>query len=87
MCDDDATSELRVKTVKYFKGLVETSTLIERPMEGYSGALLQGRSPGASPSLSAATAFSHIHIGTGVGGVTPASLGAPASSAAGSGSA
>lgn len=82
MCDDDATSELRVKTVKYFKGLVETQEqLLHRPMEGYAGTALQGRSPGASPSLGASapsTAFSHIHIGSGVGGVSPANLGLPA---------
>ena len=38
VCDDDATSELRVKTVRYFKGIQETQeNLLRRPMEGYSG--------------------------------------------------
>lgn len=38
VCDEDATLELRVKTVRYFKGIQETQeTLLRRPMEGYSG--------------------------------------------------
>ena len=36
MCDEDATLELRVKTVKYFKGLMETHELIHQPMDGHN---------------------------------------------------
>ena len=35
-CDDDATMELRVKTVKYFKGLMETQKMMNsKPPMGY----------------------------------------------------
>lgn len=35
VCDEDATMELRVKTVKYFKGLMEThSKMLGKDMEG-----------------------------------------------------
>jgi hypothetical protein len=38
VCDEDATAELTVKTVKYFKGIQETmTTLLKAPMTGYSG--------------------------------------------------
>lgn len=43
-CDDDATMELRVKTVKYFKGLMETQKMMNpKPPMGYQS------SSGASP--------------------------------------
>jgi hypothetical protein len=45
VCDEDATMELRVKTVKYFKGLQETqANLLHLPMEGYAGTHI-GSSP------------------------------------------
>lgn len=53
MCDDDATSELRVKTVRYFKGIQETQeALLHRPMEGYSGHALKSghHSPSFGPT-------------------------------------
>ena len=35
VCDDDATMELRVKTVKYFKGLMEThNRMLHRQSSG-----------------------------------------------------
>lgn len=38
VCDEDATNELRVKTVKYFKGLRQThNNMLGLPMEGYCG--------------------------------------------------
>ncbi len=38
VCDDDATLELRVKTVRYFKGLQETmEKLSSKPSAGYEG--------------------------------------------------
>jgi glucosamine-6-phosphate deaminase len=37
-CDDDATLDLKVKTVRYFKGIQETQeTLVRAPMTGYMG--------------------------------------------------
>jgi hypothetical protein len=51
VCDEDATMELKVKTVKYFKGLQETqANLLHLPMEGYSGTHM------ASPIAHAAAA-------------------------------
>lgn len=39
VADEDATLELRVKTVRYFKGIQETQeTLLRKPLEGYTGA-------------------------------------------------
>lgn len=36
VCDEEATLELRVKTVKYFKGLQEThSRMLGKPMSGH----------------------------------------------------
>jgi glucosamine-6-phosphate deaminase len=50
VCDEDATSELRVKTVRYFKGIQETQeTLLHRPNEGYTGHLSATRSPVLTP--------------------------------------
>ena len=34
MCDEDATAELRVKTVKYFKGLMQTREEFTIPENG-----------------------------------------------------
>ena len=76
VCDEEATGELRVKTVKYFKGIQETMTnLLKRPMIGYSGR----HSPRTSPSLGATAAAA--------ADVPPAPLdgGAAAGSGAGSG--
>jgi len=45
VADEDATLELRVKTVRYFKGIQETQeTLLRKPLEGYTGAGSGGRS-------------------------------------------
>lgn len=54
VCDEDATLELRVKTVRYFKGIQDTQDrLVRKPMEGYLGAggglSSKGKSPIASP--------------------------------------
>ena len=48
-CDEDSTMELRVKTVKYFKGLMDTANLLGggSPMLGY-----RSSSGGASPKAS-----------------------------------
>lgn len=32
ICDDDATLELKVKTVRYFKGLMETQECMDREL-------------------------------------------------------
>jgi hypothetical protein len=40
VCDEDATLELKVKTVRYFKGIQETmENLLRKPMEGYAGSV------------------------------------------------
>lgn len=44
VCDEDATLELRVKTVKYFKGLQETASSLKQPMIGDVGAALRAPS-------------------------------------------
>jgi glucosamine-6-phosphate deaminase len=45
VCDEDATLELRVKTVRYFKGIQETQeTLLRKPFEGYTGSSGSGSS-------------------------------------------
>lgn len=46
MCDEDATLELKVKTVKYFKGIQETQEkVLGIPMEGYAGRVVREASP------------------------------------------
>lgn len=50
VCDKDATQELKVRTVEYFRGIQETmETLVRRPMEGYAGTMI--RPVTASPLL------------------------------------
>ena len=45
-CDEDATMELRVKTVKYFKGLMDTANLLGggKSMLGYQSSMSGGSS-------------------------------------------
>ena len=63
VCDEDATLELKVKTVRYFKGIQSTQEhLLRTPMEGYSGAVK------ASPALRA------VVLPHGVPGSTTAGL-------------
>ena len=56
VCDEDATLELRVKTVKYFKGLQETNKRLKLPMIGDAGSAMRFNIPqtgsprGLSPS-------------------------------------
>lgn len=46
VCDEDATLELKVKTVKYFKGIQETQEkVLGIPMEGYAGRVVREASP------------------------------------------
>jgi|EP00945_MAST-04E_sp_MAST-4E-sp1_P004515 glucosamine-6-phosphate deaminase len=45
VCDEDATLELRVKTVKYFKGLQQTNKKLKIPMIGDTGAALRTITP------------------------------------------
>jgi hypothetical protein len=77
VCDDDATSELRVKTVRYFKGIQETQeALLHRPMDGYSGTALAGAGRGTSPVLGptgstpSAIFASTVHLGAASGSTT-----------------
>ncbi|RYG52919.1 hypothetical protein EON67_00060 [archaeon] len=50
VCDEDATMELKVKTVRYFKGIQMTmEELLRKPMEGYSGTSM--RSPQHVPIM------------------------------------
>ena len=54
VCDEDATLELRVKTVLYFKGIQQTQEqLVRKPMDGYMG-IGQVSSP-SHPSSTSAT--------------------------------
>ena len=53
VCDEDATLELRVKTVKYFKGLQETNQKLKKPMIGDTGAALRSATPRISSSRGA----------------------------------
>jgi glucosamine-6-phosphate deaminase len=42
-CDEDATLECKVKTIRYFKGLQATQLkLLQLPMQGYSGTMSRG---------------------------------------------
>lgn len=51
-CDEDATLECKVKTIRYFKGLQDTQLkLLQLPMDGYGGASL---TRGSSVSSAAA---------------------------------
>ena len=59
MCDEDATLELRVKTVHYFKGLQKTAGAIEEVDFGYDAHRLQR----------AASASSAAEAGGGGGGL------------------
>jgi len=43
-CDEDSTMELRVKTVKYFKGLMDTANLLGNRMLGYASSSSSPRS-------------------------------------------
>ncbi len=45
VCDEDATLELRVKTVKYFKGLQETNKRLKMPMIGDAGSAMRSNTP------------------------------------------
>ena len=71
VCDDDATLELRVKTVRYFKGLQETMEKLSRG-GGYEGNPAIGNG-GLRAAQSPIVQLPHgvpgaIHIGP--GGVT-----------------
>jgi len=73
VCDEDATAELRVKTVKYFKGIQETMTnLLKTPMLG------------STTPRAGADSF-HFALGDAVGeaGVAGAGSGAGADTGAG----
>jgi hypothetical protein len=89
VCDEDATLELRVKTVRYFKGIQETAEkMLQRPMEGYSGGTQRSRnlSPGASPVSSPLMVLPHGVAGStrnGPDGAPIISLGTAAAAAAG----
>ena len=77
VCDDDATLELRVKTVRYFKGLQDTMEALSRPM-GYEGAAAGGAAGGAASAASPVVHLPHgvpgaTHIGP--GGVSVSSNG------------
>lgn len=80
-CDEDATLELRVKTVRYFKGIQETQEqLVRKPMDGYvghaAGHARTSSSAGASPAMSPLVQLPH-----GVpGGVSIAADGKPVAS-------
>lgn len=48
-CDEDATMELRVKTVRYFKGLMETQKMMDpKPPMGYQSAAATSPKSGAA---------------------------------------
>ena len=64
VCDDDATLELRVKTVRYFKGLQDTMEALSRPM-GYEGTGAGGAGGGAASAASPV-----VHLPHGVPGAT-----------------
>lgn len=55
VCDEDATLELKVKTVRYFKQIQHMQEkMLDKPMMGYSGSLLRGPTAGfphASPKM------------------------------------
>ena len=75
VCDDDATLELRVKTVRYFKGLQDTMEALSLPM-GYEGT--GGAGGGAASAASPIVHLPHgvpgaTHIGP--GGVSVSSIG------------
>lgn len=86
-CDEDATLECKVKTIRYFKGLQATQLkLLQLPMEGYSGTVsrsgtvshaLGGLPRGVIASGGAAAAASSASSASSAGGAA-----APMSSAA-----
>jgi len=54
VCDEDATLECKVKTIRYFKGLQDTQLkLLQMPMRGYSGMLSRSSSSGMPMSSAA----------------------------------
>lgn len=71
VCDEDATLELRVKTVRYFKGIQETQeTLLRKPFEGYTGV-------GSAPASGTQSAAVHAHSKTSASPVVTLPYGVP----------
>ena len=75
VCDEDATLELKVKTVRYFKGIQETQeTLLRKPMEGYSGT--RGGAGASGSSAAASPVVKGVVLPHGVPGSTKAGMNA-----------
>lgn len=76
VCDEDATLELKVRTVRYFKGIQETmENLLRKPMEGYAGAAVRSASATVpAPGVMASPLHAPVLIPHGVPGSTKAMM-------------